>query len=502
MDVTIPFQMPGVSQAKTEVASVSEELKAAMGAVHGVDKALSGLDAKAAAGFIKQSMAIGKLQSQARLAEAQAKATSAKTELKLAKPVKEPKESSPANDALAPMKGQAMSLVKMAAGGMLAAAGAAGAMGLAKIAVGYRGMGQLMALSYRAQWQFRQLFRGVDSAPLIRGVDRFFQMFSKGSVAGAAMSGMLTRGFNGLFSFIEKAQPYVSEFFVGMLLGAAMGENAWLRLRIALFPVTAALEDAIGPMDGLKVAAWAGVAAVAALAVAGAVAVAPYLALAAAVTAAAVGFEKLASARGRSQILRGLRRVGAAIEEGSWSKGKAAVAAADAEADKSKTGAELGAGLQAAELERMSSIGQANGKALGAGTVAGALSMADAVKEAAGKLATAADAGLRQKGEIHSPSALTKRTAKQFGAGAVEGIDASAGDVQEAAGRSLVPRVGGGPSGTASCGPSGPVQVTFQYSFPEFRGSNTDDLKAAVEAGGARMIRDLCLALGIPLGAT
>jgi hypothetical protein len=382
-------------------------------------------------------------------------------------------------------------------------------MSLARLALGYRGMARLQALGYRTEIQMRQMFRGVDPAPALRAADRFLtSLFSQGSVAGRALSGLLTRGFNGFFSFLERAQPYATAFFQGMILGALQAENTWLRLRLALLPVTSALGDAIGPMNGVKLAAGAGAVTLGAMALAAAGAAAPFVAAAAAVGAFIaqlqalraewdslpdfslikrkvgqdLGFtsqddaDKAAQMRARGEFERAQARFAA-------ERGKAAPPGAPPVAPPPASAAARPAG-------------QVTGKAFAEGVVAGMNAGASAVEAAGGALAKAADRGVRAKGQIRSPSKLTERSGREFPAGVVRGVDAGAGDVEDAAARSLVPRVPSSQGARATSGRSGTVELHFH--FPNITSAKAqEDLRPAVREALAAEWRAIALALGI-----
>ena len=87
---------------------------------------------------------------------------------------------------------------------------------------------------------------------------------------------------------------------------------------------------------------------------------------------------------------------------------------------------------------RAAAVSEQVGKQMGAGLVKGLDSSAPAAAEAGARLTDAANSGLKDKAEIHSPSRLFMRDGLDMGAGLELGLDLSAADVQDAADR-MVP---------------------------------------------------------------
>jgi hypothetical protein len=400
-----------------------------------------------------------------------------------------------------------------------AAAGVAGVASLAGMAIGYKGMARLQALSYRASLDLRGLFRGVDASPLLRAVTKLESNLKTNTVTGAALSGLLTRGFNGFFSLLEKAEPYVTAFGQGMLLAGLYAENGILRARLALAPYMGAILGVVSSTTLLKTAAVGGGLAIAVAAGYAAAAAAPFLALAGAVGAVAAALEqasKLAKEwdeSSSSQIWAKFKQdIGVTSSEDAE---KAILAKAQANAAKNapRPGPAAGPALAAAGAAPGPALaaGASTGKALAAGVVVGMQAGTPDVKAAGAALAAAADAGVKEKAEIHSPSRLFKRRAGQMGEGAEEGFAAAAPGVQEAAARALVPGGpsggGGAPVGGSSAGGGLSVLVTIgQVVFPNVRGGRPEDIRGAFE-GAAPWLADLIMhqiagARGVPTGAT
>lgn len=394
---------------------------------------------------------------------------------------------------------------KMAVGAGLAKIGFSSAGGLAELAMGYKGMAQLNALTLRGSLQFRQLFKGIDSSPVVRAYDRFLRSFDTTSVAGNAMAGAFSRIFGGAFSFIERAQPAATAFFQGMLLGALYAENAWLRLRVALLPVTGALEEAVGPMGAVNTAAGAGLIAFGALAIAVGGVGGAFVAMGAAIGAALEQWRQLKAEWDWDALSKKKDRDKGAADFEEWAKANNAASAARA-AGQQKVGAmgrpaPGGAAApvtgSATPMAPASAVptGVATGKDLAAGVAQGLGQGEGAVKAAAEGLVKVADGSMRAASQTHSPSEMTKRFGRDLGAGVPLGMDQQRGAVQAAAERSLVPRLpsgGGSPGGTvAQAGGERVIRlvVDFAGNVPAparagFVSTLTEDLRAVAQSMG------------------
>lgn len=129
---------------------------------------------------------------------------------------------------------------KLLAAAKFAAVGI-GASAVGQLALGYRGVERLTAITTRAKLHIRGLFSGVNPKPFLDTFERVSLLLSKQTVVGRAMSGMIGRFFNGAASGAKNAEPFILDFVKGLVLGALKIENIYLRLRIALFPLTSAI---------------------------------------------------------------------------------------------------------------------------------------------------------------------------------------------------------------------------------------------------------------------
>ncbi len=401
---------------------------------------------------------------------------------------------------------------KAAALGLLAAAGASGAMDVARIAIGYRGMAQLQMVAYKAQLNLRGLTRGIDAKPLVNSFSRLTDLLNASTPTGRALTDILNRGFNGAFGLIEKETPYVEAFFQGILLGGYKIENSWLRLRIAAVPVTSQLGDLASKGTGLKVVAYGAALAVGVLAAKAAIAAAPFIALAAAITAVVVAAEQFSELQKEwdgDLILRSLGLKGDQVDDLN-AKFDAEIAAARA---KRAAGGQPPATRDVAQLPTAAvpkvaageSAAQKSGEMIGQGVAEGILSQVAAVEAAGGALAAAADRGVREKAEIHSPSRMTHRTAAYMGEGAEQGLEESAPKVQKAAERSLVPELGSVAAARdtgrhAAGGGSAPASVSLHVDLSGSTfgaGLTAGDVRAQVEEAVAVLAQILQARMGV-----
>lgn len=343
--------------------------------------------------------------------------------------------------------------VSWAKKGAAAAAGAAGmssawgaAKGLASIAMGYRGMGQLNRLAFQAQYNFRRLFVGVDPAPVVRAFDKLTQAFNPKSFMGAELGKILTRSFNGVFALVEKAQPYVTAFGQWFVYAFLLAENAVLRARIALVPYEPLLGGIVGKTGLMRTAAIGGGLALGILAVYAAAAAAPFVLLAAAITSVASALEQLSK----------LQKEWDENSAGQiWRKLKSDVGSGPAGGSDKDRGVVTGADYDRMQAARASAAGRKTGEALADGVVAGMASKESAVAAGGAALAKAADTGAKTEGKIRSPSRkMRDEVGAQLGAGVEMGLRASAPGVQQAAGEAFVPRAPSAPRG-ASAAPGG-----------------------------------------------
>ncbi|WP_434042241.1 MULTISPECIES: hypothetical protein [Sorangium] len=423
-----------------------------------------------------------------------------------------------------------------------AVAGVSGALGLAKVAIGYQGMARLQMISYQAGLQIRSLFRGVDSRPLERAYLQFTKLFSLSSTTGQSLSDVMTRGFNGLFRAIEKAEPYVSAFVRGAILGGMKLEVLWLRARVWLFPFTAALGDAVGKVDGITVAAYAGMAAVGLLAakatgllslggaaltaskamtllaargaaagLAATGAAAPFLAFAAAIGAVvAAGYQlsKLIDEWDTDLVLRSLGIRGESDAD-RMNRQFDEEAAARAKAGKTsrvryveQLPATAAPKLPSAPTGEARRDGWKLGAAMGDGLIGGFKSK-EALLEAAGAAGVAAaQRGAQKKAEIHSPSRLFRReVGAQMGEGARLGLKDSEPKVQKAAEESLVPSpraAAAAGSGGASGAPAGIVLQLTTGDIIVGAGVHRDEVRESFDEAMTAMLQQVGVMLGAP----
>lgn len=395
---------------------------------------------------------------------------------------------------------------------------AAGALDLTKLALGQRGMAQLGAVEQRAAQNFKALFRGIDPSPVVRGADRFLQVFNKSSVTGKTLEGIFQRSFTSLFTSLEKLAPYAQTAFQGMVLSALYLEEGWLRARIALFPLTEAIGDFIDPTTRMKIAAASGGIAVAAMGYAAAGAAAPFLAAAAAIGALIVQVQALDKEWDSSSL--GQIKKKFALDTGDKSRGdqekeqqsdsRAAYEAAQIRFAKERAAkASAGGappGTTTAEPTgapaNTAAAGKVDGKAFADGVAAGARDGIPGVTAAGADVAKAVDAGTRAGGKIKSPSKLTRETGREFPAGTALGIRDGAGEVQAAADASMVPQTGGG-GGQRGASPqaSGKVEITIINQWPAaIATAARADIETMVDVAIHKAVRAALQSLAMPTG--
>lgn len=374
-----------------------------------------------------------------------------------------------AKGVLGGVKDGAGSLVGMLKGSLpllAALAGGAGLVGIGKIAVGYKAMSQMQGILARTQIGFRQLFAGVNAAPLVRALDRFSKNFTSQTVTGRALGDVLTRSFNGIFAAVEKAEPYVTAFGQGIVLAFLYAENAVLRARVALAPYTGAMDSVVSSTSLMKAATVAGGVALVTLGGYALVASAPIIAIGAAFMAVAAAIEqasKLAKEWDGSAFWRKVKSDIGISGQADFEKDMGITVGSDN--DKPKASAD----------------GKSVGVAFGDGLVLGMQSKEDAARAAGASLATAADEGLRTKAEIHSPSRLFRRSGRNMGEGVALGQEDMEGRVQKAAASSLVPDPPKAGSLGALGGGRGSVSITAPLlSIGQIVVQGAEELRAEV----------------------
>jgi hypothetical protein len=338
------------------------------------------------------------------------------------------------------------------------------------LAMGYKGMAKLQMISARMSLDIRKLFSGVDPAPVIRAAEKFATMFSKTTSTGRVLSDIIGRVFNGLFGFLEAAQPYVTAFAQGMIFGFLTVENAVLKARIGLLPFTNELESMVGKGQLLKVAFYGGALVFGLLAVAATAAVAPFLLLGAAIEKVIGLYNEWT---GNTVTLKKVP--------------KGATAGALPDAGKAATPATAATGL----------AGQAAGAAMGDGLVKGITDKMGAATAAGAALAKAADTGVKTQAAIKSPSRVFRRAGGYMGEGVALGLKDSEDSVQKAAANSLVPDLDKAPKGSAKAGKAGGDGggVTINFNGPV--GGAVADFEAAVHRAFTNELADIAMNLGV-----
>lgn len=379
----------------------------------------------------------------------------------------------------------------------MGALGAAAGLELSKLALGYRGMAMLQAVTQKAGMQVRQLFAGVDPKPVVRAFDTLTnQIFNKAGPAGKALSSIFDHMFNGLFSSVEKAEPYIQAFFEGAIVGALKMETAYYELRLAALPLTDALADLIGPVDGIATAAAGGEIALYALGVAAAVAAAPFAPLLITITAVVKALEQFAKlqkeikgAGGWGDAAKDIGRhfiegTGKEGEEARLARGRAAYDQAENERRLKAKGAAGGDGSGAPTeapggAAASGASGQATGKAYADGLAKGVAAGAPAAAAAGGAAAQGVDTAARGALKIKSPSKVGEDTGEEYPAGFTRGVDKGAPDAQDAMVRAVTPKGGAG-AGAASSAAFPPEALALLRQIE----ANTRPRSGAQRSGG------------------
>jgi len=388
-----------------------------------------------------------------------------------------------AKDTIASTKATTSELSKLAQGALLAGAAYAGlnSLGdLTKMAIGWRTMGQLQLVSYRATMDLRRAVAGVDAQPLVRAAERLEKNLSKSTVTGNALSGILTRGFDGAFRVVEKLEPMAEAFFQGALIGALELELGILKLEERFAPLVVAVENWVTSEDGMQTAAYAGAAALAAVGVSAAIATAPVLATAAAFVSvgnairaaidlkkqwdgAAVWKKVKADATDATLGMMGMGNGQGGRDQDAQDRGRAAF-----EANQARFA-----------TARAASDGRSTGNDIGQGIVKGLDETASDVKAAGGRAADAAIQGARTKAEAHSPAESTARLGRDLDAGVVKGLGQGADAVQAAGEKALVPDVSGS-GGGGSGGGGFSIQNLIGQLIIQAKGGDADAIAEAL----------------------
>jgi hypothetical protein len=127
------------------------------------------------------------------------------------------------------------------AGALAAAAIAASAIGaiygLGRMAIAMRpdAVMRLSIASQRLDMSMRKLFQGLDLSKFLGALDRMGALFDTTNTSGRALKLLIETIMQPIFDAVAKAEPYVSEFFKGMISGALDVVIAVLKLRNAIF---------------------------------------------------------------------------------------------------------------------------------------------------------------------------------------------------------------------------------------------------------------------------
>ena len=333
----------------------------------------------------------------------------------------------------------------------------------APLALGYQGMARLSTISAQAGYNIRRMFLGVNSRPLVDGIQRTMQQLTDPrTVGGQALGGLLRRTSQGIMDMLAKLEPYARAFFKGMILGGLQAEVAWLKLRIAIQPALNLLPKAGLDMLALRSGALLVTGAfslmglgvgVSVVKAAGAVltfgravvaATGPILPMIAAVLAWKTAFEQLIELKKQwdensgSQIKKRFEETGLFGEERNAVGALGGLKGASARA-KIATGVEKPVQMPAptppkGAEKQAKPVGQAIGQNLGLGIVDGMKAAQAQVENGARDLVLAGEKGAKNAGEIRSPSRKWNRQIGQMlGEGAALGLEASAGRMSEAA---------------------------------------------------------------------
>ena len=336
-------------------------------------------------------------------------------------------------------------------------------------------MMRLAVATQRWQYNLKQAFLGLKFDKLADAADRLTSVFSQQTAAGRGLKKIVETLIQPLIDAAVKAEPYVAEFFKGLVYGALLAIIAVLKLRNAIFnamsPETrAAVKQMVGKVATLETAFTLGAIAGAALAlVLGIIAVAllgivvtiaillaPFVALGYAIYWVVDNFGLIIDAIGKFVTDVGDTFVGMAKDAYNW-------------------GADIINGL----------IDGITGKTV-------------KLKGAADGAAKAVEDALKGKLEIHSPSKLTARIGGYVADGMVEGMEGGERDVAYA-GRSLAGALEDGASSsvTTSTSTATSSRTVHVGSITINAGSGSaDDIEAAVRRALLSVAEGVALSIG------
>lgn len=395
------------------------------------------------------------------------------------------------------------------------------------LALGYQGQARLSFITQKAQFDLRRLFQGTNPRPLLDAIQRTGQLLDRRTFAGATLSGLLQRAFEGFQRTLVRLEPVARIAFLVLLLGALKVENALLRLEIFGVRAGRAIERewkrAGSGFEDLRSGAGELVNSIGEIrratsdlssAFTQAGTSGSSLGIVARVLGSAgiiVGAQlRLAASflRNIATVFRGVSNVIAGIAAGDWSKawtgirqivfgvisniidtlsGFGSIVGSQVDAIAKTFGVDLGLGKKFEEQKKQwksllagglgvpgeaikpaSKIGQDFAAGMAAGMRAGQAE----VGKAGAELAKAAETGAKTQAEIKSPSARWRREiGRQMGAGARLGLVDSLGDLADAAtipGPGLAAGKAGGRTVGARNGPTLYIgQIGPFYGMPE-----------------------------------
>jgi hypothetical protein len=384
------------------------------------------------------------------------------------------------------------------AGGAKLALGAAGALASAaagasilQLALGYKGMARLQMITARASFDMRRLFAGINPTPALDALAKFEKNFSTTTSTGRVLQAVLTRTFDGFFKAVAAAEPYATAFLEGAIGAGLRLEVTWLKARIALFPLTDAIDKVTGKIDGIGIASTAGGGALVALGGWALWTAAPFIVLAGAITSVSAAITQASKLmdewdqNSAGEIWKKIKgdQKNFWLGEGHSDEDYGITSGADYDTvSRRKALAAEHASSKVSAAPAAKSAGVETGKALGDGVVLGMAATEAAVAAAGGKLALAADKGVKAAAKIKSPSRLMRERGGQMGEGAALGIEDKAPRVQEAADRSLVPSASPGGGGRAGAAGAGITIAQIGPFIIEGSAGKTGDLEAMLRA--------------------
>lgn len=395
-------------------------------------------------------------------------------------------------------------------------------------ALAFKGMGAYQAQLARYEMNLKRLFRGVDTQPLIRSVQRLADFFDRNRQTGAVMSKVLTQGLDFVLKVIEKLVPVAEDFATGALIaflkveGGAYslaadimeafeslldspaggfikdlvkdwqnGEKALTAGKIAIYGVAAALGivaaaiaipvvgiglivtvigKLVSKLDELGVLGpmWT------LIKVAVTAAIAPFLAIGAAFWAVFLGITYL---------------VGKFIDLLAWVNKATGIGAALSKAwEAIKTKASEFAGT-------LVSLG----KSMVDGIVEGIKSGVSSAVEAAGSLVGSLIDAIKKKAGIKSPAKLFRIQADYMTQGVVQGLEEGGPEVMAAGQKNLVPSVPFPGKGDATPGQATPPAsgsgTSITFSGPIY--INGEPASAEVERAVQALFERTAIAMGI-----